>query len=196
MYARIWLAAWAAVTDAAFVTELETGSVTVDLAEAISAVDLAEATGHFITASLAVEAATGQPAQFVLASTTAFTRLANLIAPSNTDIAAASSMDLRGLRIAVGNLPIIHVAGITAGKMIASNELAAAWYEDGPFLASDDDVEKLGRNVAYWSHGRGRAVHPGRHRRDLRRHSVTDAGAVRDGRGDPGPRQEIRARRG
>jgi hypothetical protein len=155
MYARIWLAAWSAVTDAAFVTELESGSVTVDLAEAISAVDLAEATGHFITASLAVEAATGQPAQFVLASTTAFTRLANLIAPSNTDIAAASSMDLRGLRIAVGNLPIIHVAGITAGKMIASNELAAAWYEDGPFLASDEDVEKLGRNVAYWSLGAG-----------------------------------------
>lgn len=155
MYARIWLAAWAAVTDAAFVTELESGTVTVDLAEAISAVDLTEATGHFITASLAVEAATGQPAQFVLASTTAFTKLANLIAPSNTDIAAASSMDLRGLRIAVGNLPIIHVAGITAGKMIASNELAAAWYEDGPFLASDDDVEKLGRNVAYWSLGAG-----------------------------------------
>jgi phage head maturation protease len=155
MYARIWLAAWAAVTDAAFVTELESGSVTVDLAEAISAVDLAELTGHFITASLAVEAATGQPAQFVLASTTAFTKAANLIAPSNTDIAAASSMDLRGLRIAVGNLPVIHVAGITAGKMIASNELAAAWYEDGPFLASDDDVEKLGRNVAYWSLGGG-----------------------------------------
>ena len=155
MYARIWLAAWAAVTDAAFVTELESGTVTVDLAEAITAVDLAEATGHFITASLAVEAATGQPAQFVLASTTAFTKLANLIAPSNTDIAAASSMDLRGLRIAVGNLPIIHVAGITAGKMIASNEMAAAWFEDGPFLASDDDVEKLGRNVAYWSLGAG-----------------------------------------
>lgn len=155
MYARIWLAAWAAVTDAAFVTELESGSVTVDLAEAISAVDLAELTGHFITASMAVEAATGQPAQFILASTTAFTKAANLIAPSATDIAAASSMDLRGLRIGVGNLPVIHVAGITAGKMIASNELAAAWFEDGPFLASDDDVEKLGRNVAYWSLGAG-----------------------------------------
>ena len=73
-YARIWLAAWAAVTDAAFVTELETGTVNVDLAEAITAVDLTELTAHFITASLAVEAATGQPAQFVLASTTAFTQ--------------------------------------------------------------------------------------------------------------------------
>lgn len=155
MYARIWLAAWAAVTDAAFVTELESGTVTVDTAEAISAMDLAEFTALMITASLAVEAATGRPAEFVLASTTMFTRLANLIAPSSTQIVAASSLDLRGLRIALGNVPIIHVAGITAGKAIASNELAAAWYEDGPFLASDDDVEKLGRNVAYWSLGAG-----------------------------------------
>lgn len=155
MYARIWLAAWSAVTDAAFVTELESGTVTVDQTQALASVTLAEATGYFITASLAVEAATGQPAQFILASTTAFTRLANLIAPSSTQIVAASSLNLAGLRIGVGNLPIIHVAGITAGKMIASNELAAAWYEDGPFLASDDDVEKLGRNVAYWSLGAG-----------------------------------------
>jgi hypothetical protein len=155
MYARIWLAAWAAVTDAAFVTELESGSVTVDLAEAITAVDLTELTAHIITASLAVQAATGRPAEFVLASTTAFTKAANLIAPSSTQIVAASSLNLRGLAVGIGNVPIIHVAGITAGKMIASNELAAAWYEDGPFLASDDDVEKLGRNVAYWSLGAG-----------------------------------------
>jgi phage head maturation protease len=155
MYARIWLAAWSAVTDAAFVTELESGSVTVDLAEAITAVDLTELTAHIITASLAVQAATGRPAEFVLASTTAFTKAANLIAPSSTQIVAASSLNLRGLAVGIGNVPIIHVAGITAGKMIASNELAAAWYEDGPFLASDDDVEKLGRNVAYWSLGAG-----------------------------------------
>ena len=112
-------------------------------------------TDHLITASLAVEAATGQPAQFVVASTTFFTQAAHLIAPSSTDIASASSMDLRGLRIAVGNVPIIHDASVTAGKAIVSNDLAAAWYEDGPFLASDDDVEKLGRNVAYWSLGAG-----------------------------------------
>jgi HK97 family phage prohead protease len=160
MYARIWLAAWSAVTDAAFVTELETGTVTVDQTQALASITLAEATGYFITASLAVEAATGQPAQFILASTTAFTRLANLIAPSSTQIVAASSLDLAGLRIGVGNLPIIHVAGLTAGKMIASNQLAAAWFEDGPFLASDDDVEKLGRNVAYWSLGAGARFTP------------------------------------
>jgi HK97 family phage prohead protease len=154
-FARIILAAWAAVTDAAFVTELETGTVNVDLAEAITAVDLTELTAHLITASLAVEAATGQPAQFVLASTTAFTKAANLIAPSSTTVVAAGGMDLRGLTISLGGLPIIHAPGVTAGKLIASNELAAAWYEDGPFQASAEDVAKLGRNQAYWSMGAG-----------------------------------------
>lgn len=155
IYARIWLAAWAAVTDAAFVTELESGSVTVDLAEAITAVDLAELTAHIITASMAVDAATGRPAQFVLASTTAFTKAANLIAPSSAAVVASGQIDLAGLAVGIGNLPIIHVPSITAGKLIASNELAAAWYEDGPYQAAAEDVEKLGRNVAYWSMGAG-----------------------------------------
>jgi HK97 family phage prohead protease len=154
-YARIWLAAWAAVTDAAFVTELESGSVTVDLAEAISAVDLAELTAAIVTASLAVDAATGRGAEFVLASTTAFTKAVNLIAPSSSAIVASGVLNLAGLTVGIGNVPIIHVPSITAGKMIASNELAAAWYEEGPFQAAADDVEKLGRNVAYWSLGAG-----------------------------------------
>jgi hypothetical protein len=84
-----------------------------------------------------------------------FSALANLIVPSSTQIAGASQADIRGLRFALGNVPVIHVAGITAGKGIVSNSSAAAWFEDGPFLASDDDVEKLGRNVAYWSLGAG-----------------------------------------
>ena len=159
-YSRIWLAAWAAVTDAAFVAELETGTVNVDLAEAITAVDLTELTAHIITASIAIQAATGRPAEFVLASTTAFTKAANLIAPSATDIAAASRIDLKGLAVGIGNVPIIHVPGITAGKLIASNELAATWYEDGPFPAAEEDVAKLGRNVAYWSMGAGARFTP------------------------------------
>ena len=63
------------------------------------------------------------------ASTTLFSALANLIVPSSTQIAGASQADIRGLRFALGNVDIVHVAGITAGKGIVSNELAAAWYE-------------------------------------------------------------------
>jgi len=152
-FSQIVLAAWAAVTDAAAATELESGTVTVDFTEALTAVDLTELTAHIITASLAVEAATGRPAEFILASTTAFTRAANLIAPSSTSVSVPGGMDLKGLKIDIGGLPIIHAAGITAGKLIASNQLAGAWYEDGPFQASAEDVEHLGRDVAYWSLG-------------------------------------------
>lgn len=154
-FGRIMLAAWAVVTDAAFVTELESGSVTVDMAEAISAHDLAEFTADLVTASLAVQAATGQPADFVLASTTAFSRLANLIIPSSTQIAGASQADIRGLSFQLGNVPIIHVPSITADKAIISNPLAAAWFEDGPFQVSAEDVAHLGRDVAFWSLGAG-----------------------------------------
>jgi HK97 family phage prohead protease len=154
-FGRIMLAAWAVVTDAAFVTELESGSVTVDTAEAISAHDLAEFTADLVTASLAVQAASGQPADFVLASTTLFARLANLIIPSSTQIAGASNADIRGLSFMLGNVPIIHVPAITAGKGIVSNPNAAAWFEDGPFQVSAEDVAHLGRDVAFWSLGAG-----------------------------------------
>jgi HK97 family phage prohead protease len=154
-YAQIWLAAWAAVTDAAFVTELESGSVTADLTAAIGSATIANITAGVVEASLAVDAATGRGAEFILASTTAFSRIANLLAPTSNQLVVSGQMDLTGLTVALGNLPVIHVPSITAGKFIVSNELAAAWYEDGPFQASADDVEKLGRNVAYWSLGAG-----------------------------------------
>jgi HK97 family phage prohead protease len=154
-FGRIMLAAWAAVTDAAFVTELESGSVTVDYAEALASHDLAEFISNLITASLAVQAASGQPADFVLASTTAFTRLANLIVPSTITVAGASNADVRGLSFNLANVPIIHVPSITADKLIISNPLAAAWYEDGPFQVAAEDVAHLGRDVAFWSLGAG-----------------------------------------
>ena len=159
-FGRIMLAAWAVVTDAAFVTALEAGSVTVDYAEALSAHDLAEFTANLLTASLAVQTASGQPADFVLASTTAFSRLGNLIIPSSTQIAGASSADIRGLSFRLGNVPIIHVPSITADKIIVSNGLAAAWLEDGPFQVSAEDVAHLGRDVAFWSLGAGAVFIP------------------------------------
>ena len=82
-------------------------------------------------------------------------RLANLIIPSTITIAGASSADVRGMRIELANVPIIHVPSITADKLIISNPLAAAWFEDGPFQVSAEDVAHLGRDVAFWSLGAG-----------------------------------------
>ena len=152
-FARITLAAYATVTDAAAATELETGSVTVDFTEALASHDLSEFTRDIIAASILVQAATGSPAQFVLASTTAFSLLATLAAASSSAIGAPGSIDLPGLRIGIGGLPIIHAPAITAGKLIVSNRQAGGWYEDGPFQASAENVTLLGRDVAYWGMG-------------------------------------------
>lgn len=156
VYFRILLAAWGVVTDAAFVTELESGSVTSDFAEALSTVDATEFKNLVIDASIAVETATGQPAEFVLASTTAFTQFAKLFTPVTTLFnTGLGTTNIRTLDVGVGNLPLIHVPSITAGKLIVSNRLAAAWYEDGPFQVQDTDVVHLGQNVAIWSMGAG-----------------------------------------
>jgi phage head maturation protease len=155
IFGQIVLTAWGVVTDAAFVTELESGSVTQDLAEAITAVDFTELVGHVITASLAVETATGTPAEFVLASTTAFSKAANLIAAASNQVVTNGTLDLAGLNVGIGNLRIIHVPSITAGKFIISNRSAARWHEAGPFYVTALDVAKLGQNTAYWSMGAG-----------------------------------------
>jgi hypothetical protein len=156
VYFSILLAAWGVVTDAAFVTELETGSVTSDFGEALSSVDATEFKNLVIDASIAVETATGSPAEFVLASTTAFAQFAKLLTPITTlTNTGLGTTNIRTLDVALGNLQLIHVPSITAGKLIVSNRSAAAWYEDGPFQVQDDDVPHLGKNVAIWSMGAG-----------------------------------------
>jgi len=156
IWTRVMLAAWALVTNTAFVTELESGSVTSDFAEALSGVDATEFKNLLIDASVAVQVATGRPAEFVLASTTAYKQFAKLYTPVTTLFnTGLGTTNIRTLEVAVGNLPLIHEPSLTAGKLIVSNQLAAAWFEDGPFQAQAEDVEKLGRNVAIWSMGAG-----------------------------------------
>ena len=92
----------------------------------------------------------------MLASTTAFTQFAKLFTPVTTLFnTGLGTTNIRTLDVGVGNLPLIHVPSITAGKLIVSNRLAAAWYEDGPFQVQDTDVVHLGQNVAIWSMGAG-----------------------------------------
>lgn len=153
--ANVILTAWGVVTDAAFVTELESGSVTKDYAEALASVDFAELVAMVVDTSIVIQTATGAPAEFVLASSTAFAHFAKLIAASSTTLVAAGSFDLGELNVGLAGLRLIHVPSITAGKMIMSNKLAAGWHEEGPFQASAEDVAKLGRTVAWWSLGAG-----------------------------------------
>lgn len=154
IFGEIMLAAWALVTNAAFVTELESGSVTSDIG-ALGSVTFASLVTNIVATSVAVQTATGRPAEFILASTTAFSKYADLIAAADTGLVVSGGATLRELSLNIGGLPIIHEPSMTAGKHIISNSLAAQWFEDGPFQVSAEDVEKLGRNVAYWSMGAG-----------------------------------------
>lgn len=154
IYGRILLTAYGVVTDAAFVTELESGSVTSDIG-ALASVTFASLVTNIVTTSLAVETATGSPAEFILASSTAFAKYADLIAAADTGLVVSGGASLRELSLNIGGLPIIHVPSITAGKHIISNRTAARWHEAGPFQAQAEDVAKLGRNFAYWGMGAG-----------------------------------------
>lgn len=159
-FGQIMLAAWAAVTDAAFVTELETGTATIDFAEALASHDLAEFIANLIDASVTIEAASGAPAEFALLSTTAFAQYAKLAAAASTQTVISPDFSINGLNLGIGGMRLVHVPSVTAGKAIISNRSAAAWYEDGPFQASADDVTRLGRDVAYWSMGAGARFNP------------------------------------
>lgn len=152
MWGQIMLAAWALVTNAAFVTALEAGSVTGDFAEALASVDATELKNLFVDASVAVDLATGQPAEFVLAGTNAFKAAAKLMTPTPV-VNAAGSANARTLEVNVAGLPVIHEPSLTTAKFLVSNSFAAKWHEEGPFQAASDDVAKLGRDVAYWSMG-------------------------------------------
>lgn len=107
-------------------------------------------------ASVAIEDATGQPAGVILAATDVFLALAGLsgIVPPQpfgaptypTGVAQAST-----LQMSASGLTIIRTPGVSAGKVIVSNSMAAGWYEDGPKWVTAEDVAKLGQNMAVYS---------------------------------------------
>ena len=57
------------------------------------------------------------------------------------------------LQPVISGIRIYQSAAVNAGNMLVSNDSTAGWHEDGPFQIDDDDVAKLGRNVAVWGMG-------------------------------------------
>jgi HK97 family phage prohead protease len=149
-YARLMLAGHSAVTDAAFTAQLlafagigagaDPGATPETIRAAIFA------------ASVAVESATGQPAEFVLAGTGLFVSLGGALTPTPV-VNASGSSSARTLAVDVSGLPVIHAPHLPAADYLASNSLAAAWVEEGPFQATAEDVAHLGQDQAIWSMG-------------------------------------------
>jgi hypothetical protein len=150
-YTRILLAAWALITDTAFVNAVEaagTGSVVIDWAAAT----LEEMQEAALTASVAIKAATGQPAEFILAGDATFIAIGSKMTPAPI-VNALGTATASTLSVSLSGLPVLHDPAVNVGTAVISNREAARWFEDGPFPATEEDVAKLGRNVAYWSMG-------------------------------------------
>jgi len=160
-YLRILAVAYARVTEAAFEAQLLAVAGSSLVLTATSTADQVRA--FLFAASSIVNDNTGSPATVDLVSPTEFARLGGL---ANLWPAAYGTQNVAGtaqastLAINISGLPIVRAPFLTGNTHIVTNGEAAAWYEDGPFPISAEDVAKLGQNVAIWGMGTGVTTAP------------------------------------
>lgn len=148
-YLQILMAAWARYTEAIFETELEgitySGTAVGTTAAAIR--------GQLFAASAAVEDATGAPASVVLAASDVFVdwgELDGLHNPKYGTQNAAGTSSAATLTIDINGLPVRRAPFLSSGSVVVTNGEAARFSEQGPMVATEEDVAKLGQNVAVW----------------------------------------------
>jgi hypothetical protein len=153
-YERILSIAYARETEAAYETALAAGATGTVVIPATATADVVRAA--LFTASAQVLAATGKPATVDLVSPAEFGRLGGLVGlwPTSygtTNIAGTAQAST--LRINISGLEVVSAPYLTGNVHLITNDLAAGWYEDGPFPISAEDVAKLGRDIAIWGMG-------------------------------------------
>jgi HK97 family phage prohead protease len=152
-YVRILTAAYAVVTEAAFVNAIEaTAGLT------LTTITWASATEDQILAAMGAASSsiltkTGAPAEFGIAAPDVFLALLSKVKPVNATNAIGTGTAAGTLAPVISGIRIYQSAAVNAGQMLVSNESTASWHEDGPFQIEDDDVAKLGRNIAIWGMG-------------------------------------------
>lgn len=153
-YGRIMLAGWSLVTEKEFETDLLGGATGTFVFDPTAPLTDAEIRAAFFAASAKVKAATGSPASIVLASSDVFGTLGGQLTPpaygtqNLTGTAQAST-----LRINVSGLEVVEAPFLPASTILFGNATAAGWHEDGPMVATAEDVARLGQNRAIWSMG-------------------------------------------
>lgn len=157
-WSRIMLAAYAVITDRVFVDAVEAAALG-DQAITWGTATEAQVRAAVFGASVKVQQATGRPAEFVLAAADTFGVIGGALVPVNPTNANGTA-NAATLAPVLSGLPVRFDPNVDAGTAIVSNGLAAAWHEDGPFQASEEDVAKLGRNVAYWGMGATAVYNP------------------------------------
>ena len=156
-YLRIMAAAYAAVTDNAFVDALVTGgtasAVDYDLAADTDGTKFRSA---IFVASTEVESATGSPASAVLVASDVWAKIGGwstfvpgVYGTQNVSGTAQAST----LAVNVSGLPVVHDRNLAAGSILVANGAAASFIEDGPHVANAEVPTKLGRDVAIFGFG-------------------------------------------
>jgi hypothetical protein len=148
-------ASYALVTDNAFVDAIVAASTAqnYDFSSDTTGADFRY--GVF-EASVAVETATGRPADFVLVASDVFAQIGgwSTFLPAPYGVQNVSGTATAGtLGVNVSGLPVVHDRNLASGSIIVSNTMAASWIEDGPQLASAENVGELGRDVAIYGYG-------------------------------------------
>lgn len=150
-------AAWARYTEAVFeLAVYEAGTYVAALpADLTNAAGAGAFRALLFSASAAVEDATGAPASVVLAAGDVWEDLGgnvNLVPAQSSPGTpnGAGTADAATLEVRVSNLLITRAPFLPDGTLVVTNGQAVRFPEQGPMVATEEDVAKLGRNVAVW----------------------------------------------
>jgi len=159
-HTRIMLNSYVQVTDIAFVGAVY-GARTVQAYDFAADTTGAAFREAVFGASVAVQTATGMPAELVLVSPTVFTKIGgwSTFFPSNYGTFNVSgTAQSNTLGVNVSGLPVILDRNIGGEAILVSNREAAKWIEDGPRLATVENVAQLGRDVAIYGYGASQII--------------------------------------
>ena len=156
---RVMLASYATVTDRKFTRDLwidGTGLQDYDFAADTTGAAFREA---IFESSVTVEDATGVPASAVFVSTAVFVAIGgwSTFQPEPYGVQNVSGVATAStLRVNVSGLPVIRAKWLdtnAAYNAIVTNGEAARWIEDGPRLATAENVSQLGRDISIYGYG-------------------------------------------
>lgn len=158
-HGRVMAASYATVTDRAFTSSLWNDGSGLEDYDFSADTDGQDFKAAVFSASVSVEDATGQPASVVLVSSAVFRKIGAWTAfnPQVYTVQNVAGVAQASTLVAsVSGLPVVRAPWLdtdAAYNAIVTNGLAARWLEDGPRLATAENVAQLGRDVAIYGYG-------------------------------------------
>jgi hypothetical protein len=159
-HTRIMLNSYVQVTDIAFVAAVYGARTPIDY-DITADTDGSAFRAAVFAASVNCQTATGMPAEFVLVSPNVFKKIGgwSTFFPSNYGTYNVSgTASANSLGVSVSGLPVILDRNIGGNAILVSNRESAKWIEDGPRLASVENVAQLGRDVAVYGYGASQII--------------------------------------